>query len=261
VIQFDLSVLFTSTNSVTSVDAKTQLANAEKNKTKGIAQEKQDPQVARDIAAFRKAVSTSKDASSFLSNPATLKVLLTANGLGDQAAYPALAKKALLSDPTNPASLASTLSNAAWKATAATYSFGTKGMAVVQDPKALDKLTDAYAEIRWRESMEAQSPGISRALSFRDSIGTATNALAILGDSTLRTVVTRALGIPEQIAFQSLDAQQKAINSKLDFTRLNDSKYVDGIAVRYLRARQSTDSSGDSSSLFQLAGKSRALSI
>ena len=52
----------------------------------------------RDVTAFRNAVANAKDAASLLSNPAVLKVLLTANGLGDQAQYPALAKKALLSD-------------------------------------------------------------------------------------------------------------------------------------------------------------------
>ena len=46
----------------------------------------------------------------------------------------------------------------------------------------------------------------------------------------LRTVVTTALGIPLQIAFQPLEAQERAITSQLDISQLQDPKFVETFA-------------------------------
>lgn len=58
----------------------------------------------------------------------------------------------------------------------------------------------------------------------------------ILGDPNLRTVITTALGIPEQIAFQSLPAQEKAITSQIDISKFKDPKFVESFTQRYLLA-------------------------
>ena len=56
----------------------------------------------------------------------------------------------------------------------------------------------------------------------------------ILGNPTMRTVVTTALGIPEQIAFQPLEAQEKAISSQLNITQFQDPKFVESFVQHYL---------------------------
>src|SRR5689334_613607 len=71
---------------------------AEKNEARDVARTAKQPEVARDVAAFRKAVAGAKDPAKLLANPDFMKVLLTANGLSDSIAYPALARKALMSD-------------------------------------------------------------------------------------------------------------------------------------------------------------------
>ncbi len=88
----------------------------------------------------------------------------------------------------------------------------------------------------WRQSLDATTPGLSNALSFRQSAGSITSVDQILGDPTLRTVVTTALGIPQQIAFQSLTAQEKAISSQVDITKFKDPKFVESFTQRYLIA-------------------------
>jgi hypothetical protein len=96
---------------------------AEQDQTQDIAAEAKQPQVQRTIAAFNAAVAAAKTPADLLKNPSALTVLLTVNGLGDQSSYTALAQKALLSDPSDPNSLASQLatSNSNWKAAAETY--------------------------------------------------------------------------------------------------------------------------------------------
>ncbi len=232
----DLSVLygFSSSGGVSGGDPVLALKLAEQNQTKDIAAEAKQPAVQRDVAAFRKAVASAKDVKTLLANPAVQKVLLTANGLGDQIGSTGLVTKALMSNTSDPKSLANQLTNTAWKSTAAAYNFATKGLAVIQNPKVLDTISNAYAEVSWRQSLDAATPGLSDALTFRTTVANAKNVDDILGDPVLRRVVTTTLGIPLEIANQSLNAQEKAITSQVDITKFKDKNFVETFAKRYL---------------------------
>ena len=91
------------------------------------------------------------------------------------------------------------------------------------------------------------TPGLSNALAFKTKAGTVTSVDQILGDATLRTVVTTALGIPQQIAFQSLSTQEQVIKNGLNIKDLKDPKFVETFVKRYLIAN-SANSSGSSGS-------------
>lgn len=237
----------TSTNPVVALQI------AENTQTQSVANEAKQPEVLRDVAAFRTAVTNAKSAAQLLQNPTVLKVLLTSNGLGDQTDYPALAQKALLSDPSDPKSLVNQLSDTNWKSAASTYQFATKGLSVIQNPQVLDTIANGYAEVLWRQSLDAGTPGLSNALDFRDAASTITSVDQILGDSTLRTVVTTALGIPEQIAYQDIGAQEQAISSRLDISKFKDPAFVDSFVKRYLiAASASSGASTDTSSVASL---------
>ena len=213
------------------------LRQAVAGQVRGVADTAKQPEVQRDLLAFRKAVAGAKDPRALLADPTARRVLLTASGLGDQAGYAALATKALLSDPSDPKGLAANLSDPRWKSAAATLGFAARGLATLRDPKVLDTLANAYAEIAWRKSLDAQTPGLSDALTFRATASQARTVDAVLGDATLRKVVTGALGIPREIAIQPLDTQERAVGSKLDVARLQDPKFVDQLARRYLIAQ------------------------
>jgi len=215
----------------------TALRQAVAGQARGIAAAAKQPEVQRDIAAFRRAVAVARDPKALLADPVARRVLLTASGLGDQAGYAALATKALLSDPSDPKGLANALPDRKWKAAASTLDFAKQGLAVLRDPKVLDTMASAYAEIAWRKSLDAATPGLSDALTFRATAARARNVDDVLGDATLRRVVTGALGIPQEIALQPLDTQERAISSRLDVARLRDPKFVDGLAQRYLIAK------------------------
>ncbi len=61
----------------------------------------------------------------------------------------------------------------------------------------------------------------------------------------MRTVVTTALGIPLQIAFQPLEAQEKAISTRLDITKFKDPKFVESFVQRYLLAANTSATNTD----------------
>lgn len=224
-------------------DPGTALDNALKTEAKSVAAIAKQPQVARDLAAFRTAVAQAKTPSDLLSNPAALKVLLTANGLADQAAYPALAKKALLSNTAKPSSLASKLTNPQFLATAKTFDFANKGLANLKSPAVLDTITNGYAEVQWRRGLDANTPGLSNAIDFRMRAKTIKTVDQVLGDPTFREVITTALGIPKQIAFQSLTAQEHAVGTRIDIAKFGNPKFVDQFTKRYLVAAANTTAS------------------
>ena len=222
------------------------LVLAESNQTKGVQQQEKDPQTSRDISHFLSAVAKAPDLKTLLQDPIARNVLLTANGLGDQTDYTALATKALSSDTTKDGNLASTLSDTRWLTMAKTYDFAHQGLTKLKTSSVLSTITTGYAQVKWQESLDATTPGLSAALDFRSRASTIKSVDQILGDSNLRKVVTTALGIPQQIAFQPLEAQEKAISSRLDITKFKDPKYVEQFTRRFLVANQ-TASSGSSS--------------
>lgn len=240
----------------------TALKTAETNQTKDIAATAREPKVASDIAAFRRAVASAKTPTALLNNPIVLKVLLTANGLADQLKFTALAQKALLSDVKKPGSLAVKLADTRWKPVVTTFDFANKGLAVIQDPKVLTTIANAYAEITWRTSLDTTNPGLSNALSFRSRAATITSADQVLGDPVLRDVVTTALNIPLEIAFQSLTTQEKVIAIRLDFKKLKDPHFVDTLTQQYLlnKASQKQNTS-NGQSLDSLAISAAGLTV
>lgn len=251
---------YSGTTASTGQNPVTALQSAETNETTGIAETAKQPAVARDLQSFRAAVSGAKDVQSLLANPTVMKVLLTANGLSDQIAYTALAQKALTSDTSDSSSLANKLSDTRWKSVAQTYDFAGKGLAVIQQPKVLDTIANAYAEVTWRQSLDAATPGLSNALTFREQASGITSVDQILGDPVMRAVVTTALGIPQQIAFQDLSAQEQAISSRLDITKFQDPKFVESFVQRYLIANSSSTQS-TTTDLASLAVKAQGLIV
>lgn len=216
------------------------LQQAVRTRDRSVAAAARQPAVKRDVAAFQAAVASAPDLKTLLANPAARRVLLTANGLGDQADSRALAQAALMSDPAKPDSLA----DRRWAAMAQTFQFGAKGLAVLKDPAVVARLADGYAEIQWRKSLDAATPGLSAAMDFRDRAKGVTSALQILGDPVLRDVVTTALGLPKELALQSVEAQERTVSARLEVRRLQEPKFVDQFAQRYLLAKAGNASPG-----------------
>nr|WP_294517423.1 DUF1217 domain-containing protein [uncultured Rhodopila sp.] len=236
-----------SSSSASGQDPIRALQSAEQNQTQDIAATAAEPQVKVAIAAFTKAVQSATSVTQLLSNPAVMHVLLTANGMSDQIGYTALATKALTSNLNDSNSLANTLTDTRWKTLAQTYNFAVNGLSSIQNSAAIASIANAYATATWQNNEDQVTPGLSNALSFKAQASTITSVDQILGNPTMRTVVTTALGIPLQIAFQPLEAQQKAISSQVDITRFQSPAFVESFVQRYLIANSGTSSATGSS--------------
>ena len=235
---------------------------AQANEVKDVAKEAKKPEVARDIAALQKGVANAKNIQTALKNPNVMKVLLTANNLSKYIQYPALAQKALLSDPSDPNSLANKLTDTNLRNTTKTFNFAKNGLAALQDPKVVAALANGYAEVMWRRSLDQATPGLSNALTFLSQANSIKSVDEILGDPVNRTVVLTALGIPQQIAFQSLTAQEQAVSSRVNISKFQDPKYVTSLTDQYLLTmQQQSRSSAGGTDLTSLAIQSGGLVV
>lgn len=215
---------------------------ADTNAARELTAKAREPGVARDLAAFDKAVREARSVPELLRNPAARRVLLTASGLGDQINNTALVDRALQSNPADANSLARRLSstNAAFLTATQTFQFATRGLGIIQQDDVRQSVRDSYISALRRQDLDSVTPGLSNALAFRETAASLTSEFAVLGNPVARDVVTTAFGLPEQIAVQPLISQQQAIRAVIDVERLQDPAYVDNIARRYLIARNST---------------------
>jgi hypothetical protein len=195
-----------------------------------------DPRVKRDLARFTQALTAAETPAQLLANPIALRVLLTANGLGDQTGDTALATRALLSNPERSDAPVNRLADPRWLSVIAIYAFATKGLSVLHNPAAIAVLAHGYAEALWRTNLDQTTPGLANALDFQQRASTITNVDQVLGDPTFRAVLTTALGIPEQIASQTPTAREQAISTRIDLTKFKDPTFVAQLTERYLIA-------------------------
>jgi hypothetical protein len=224
------------------------LQSAELNQTQDVKLTATQPMVKSAIAQFTQAVNSAKSVTQLLANPAFMNVFLTANGMSDQIGYTALATKALTSDLSDPKSLANQLADTRYKGLAQTYNFSSTGLASLQTPSAIAAIAGAYTTATWQTSQDTVTPGLSNALAFKAQASSITSVDQILGNMNMRTVITTALGIPQQIAFQTIEAQEKAISTRIDITKFKDPKFVETFVQQYLIANAANTASSSSSS-------------
>jgi hypothetical protein len=219
---------------------------AQQDQTADVALEARQPQVLQAVNAFKTAVGKATSIQDALGNPAIQEVLLTANGLSNYIGETALVQKALMSDPSDPNSLANRMGDYGLIGTVQTYNFAKNGLAELQNPKVISTLTNAYAEVKWRQSLEQATPGLSNALAFLQQASSIKAVSDILTNLVNFEVVTTALGIPQSIVNQDQSAQKQAITSRLNVSDLQNPNFVTSLTDQYLLTMQEQNSSSSS---------------
>jgi hypothetical protein len=224
------------TSAFTSASAHVALQQANKNEAKQLEQAAKDPVTKRELERYKKVVKEAKTVEEVLEDPVARKVFLTANGLRDQVDYVGLVKKGVLSDPNDPNSLANRMAdvNPAWRNVAVKYNLQLVGVGRLQVSDTIKAVSDSYIAEKRLDILDQQLPGLGTAILFKKIAPTLDKPIKVLGVGVAREVVTTALGIPKQIAFQSLEAQERAIAKRLDVNDLKDPKYLDRLLLRYL---------------------------
>ena len=237
---FDFSVLAGGANSggvaFNAGSVQVALSNAEKNEEKQREQIGKDPIVKKELERYAKVVKEADTIEEVLDDPVARRVFLKANGLGDQVDAVALAKKALTSDLGDDGALAYRLAsvNSNWLSTAQKYNFKTFGLSLMKLNISIEEVAENYVGEKRLDMLDEQLPGLGSALLFKKVAADLDTPIKILGSALGREVVTTALGLPKQIALQSLQAQEKAITQRLDPKKLKQPEFVDKLVQRYL---------------------------
>jgi hypothetical protein len=214
------------------------LRQAEKNEARQLDITARNPDVKRALERFQNVVRSADSIDDVIDDTTARRVLMTASGLSGQQDFVGLIKKALKSDPRDPNSLISRLgaSNPAWLDLAKEYDFKKFGVTRLKQELAIASVSQAYIGEKRLDLLDQQLPGLGSAVLFKRIASRLDSPIKILGDGLAREVVTRALGLPQQLAVQSRQAQEKAIAQRLDVKRLKDPEFVDRLAQRYLQA-------------------------
>jgi hypothetical protein len=208
-------------------------ATADGAEARGIAQEKKDPVSLTALAQFRVALDKAGTIEQALQDPRILKVIMPALGLPDQVGNPGMVRRALLSDPADAKGLATQLGSA-WKAAATTLGVHATGLDGLRDPAMVQRMSDAFLKYQYRTGLDEQQAGLSDALYFLESARNVEDVFDVLGDAVLRRVVTSALGLPRELAVQSVEAQGRTVTARLRVESLQDERAVRKLAERYL---------------------------
>ncbi len=206
-----------------------------------------EPQQKRAMEQFKRAVDRAPDIKAALRDPRVLQVLTTALGIPEGASQTGLATRVLLSDLSDKKSLANTLGDKRWKSAAETLQLAARGLASLRDPKMQAALGDGLRRAQWNDNLETEQAGLGDAVLFRERATSVDNNIyAVLGDPIIRRVVTGALGLPPQLAIQSVEAQARAVSARLDIRKLEDPKEIQRLAERYLvnRANEKAGTQG-----------------
>ncbi|MBY0339394.1 MAG: DUF1217 domain-containing protein [Acetobacteraceae bacterium] len=196
-----------------------------------------EPQQRRAMEQFRRAVERAPDAEAALRDPRVLTVLAVALGIPEAAGQAGLARRALLADPNERDGLLARLPDGRWREAAASLSLKRRGVATLRDPAVQARLAEGLQRAAWQRELDAAHPGLGDAVLFSERAPGIRSTFGVLGNPVLRRVVTGALDLPPQLALQGVEAQARAVESRLDVARLKQPAAAQRLAERYLIAR------------------------
>jgi len=205
-----------------------------KTRDKQFAAFERQPQVQREVDYFLKTAGKVKTVDEFLGDRRLLAFALSAYGMEGEIDYLGRIRKVLSEPVSDSNSLANKLIDPRFKKIAQAFSFGEVGTLKLGLSSFLNEVVDKYKTNEFERYLGNQNPALREAEYFRRNAGSVENGYNILGDTVLRSVVTTALGLPPEIAVQSVEKQKALIEKRLDVKDLQDPEFVDKFLRRFL---------------------------
>jgi len=193
-----------------------------------------DPAISREIENFRKNIVNLQTVDDLFADHRTLSFVLTASNLGDEIQYAGRAKRALTERTDNPDALMNRLTDKRFKSAAEALKFAETGLDTLKDPENLENLIDSYVKVQYEKTIGLQNIAVPKARYFQEKIGQVESFYDILGDKILRDVVTSALNIPPELAYQEVETQAAALEARIKLEDFKDPETVAKFTQRYL---------------------------
>jgi len=202
--------------------------------------------VKAEVEYFRNNIQSVKSVDDLFKDRRMMQFVLDATDLGKESDKMGLIKKVLTQKADDSDSLMNKLIDKRFKAAASLLQLGEKGLAKIQRESTKDDLAELYVKNKYDAGLSKQNSGVPLALYFKENVSGVRNTYDILGDQRMRHVVTTALGLPLELANQSVEAQAAAIEKRMKLSDLKDPKFVDKLAKRFLMASDTGSGTGRS---------------
>lgn len=177
--------------------------------------------VQKSITKFQSSAGSIKKLEDLLDDRKSLEFVLTAFGLESELNNPGKLKAIFRSDMDDPNSYANRLADPRYAEMAKFFNVKNEGVSKFADASVQTKVIDKYLTNAFEISLGKENPAAREAVYFLRKINQVDSSLEVLGDIALRSIVTTALGLPPQIANQSVLKQEALLDAKLDFDKLN----------------------------------------
>lgn len=187
--------------------------------TQATAKFKSSAQVTREINDFKTQLASIKTPDDLFKNRRVMQFILNAYGLDTEINFMGRIKAVLNSNITDPNSVANRLQDRRYREMAGDLLFQSTGLANLKLPTVTQRVIDRYLTNEYEKSISAREPAVREARYFAANIGKVNSVYEILADNILRTVVTDTLGLPKQLALQSVESQAETIRRRLDISQ------------------------------------------
>ncbi len=190
-----------------------------------------------EVAYFKARVARIEKVDDFFKDSRLMRFALTAFNLEDQMQYPARIKQIMKDDAGDPNALVRRMTSPGYREINAAFEFFKKGVTKLKTEAFQTEVIARYYSARNEKAISEMSPDLADALYFERMIGKVRSGYDILGDRILFGVAQKALSLPPAVSGSKIERLKLMIESKLDLTRVNDSKYVKGLVERFLVLR------------------------
>jgi hypothetical protein len=206
-------------------------------------------QIARDEDYFKSKIGQIKTAEDLVADRRLLKVALGAFGLDDDITSKFFIRKILESNTLDTSSLANRLSDKKYLQLASAFGFGDYSTPRTQLSTFADEILSAYETRSFETAVGEQDDNLRLALNAERELGKlaakssseTTKWFTVLGDTPLRTVFEKALGLPTAFGQLDVDKQLEMIRQKAevqlgsaDISQFSDASAVTTLVRRFL---------------------------
>lgn len=190
--------------------------------------------VKNEVEYFRNKVSNLQSVDDVFKDGRLMRFILKAYDLEDQMQYPARIKQIMKDDPTNPRALLQRMTNPGYREINSALDFFSSGLTKLKGEALQKDIITRYQSARNEDQIAGLSPNLEEAFYFERKIGKVRNGYEILGDPVLFNVAKTALNLPASVSGSNIERLKVLVESKVDMTKLNDTKYVKSMIERFL---------------------------
>lgn len=212
-----------------------------------------DPLYKKDLQDFKLNVAKIKTVDDLFKNYKLLKTILEAYDLDSEISKAGFIKKILTSNPLDKKALVNQVNDNRYRDLAVDIGLYA-GVDILKSSDFATKVQTKLAQTRYEREIDEENPGIRAALRFKASAAKIKTPYDVLSDPVLRDVILKATGLPLIIVRQTVESQARTLESRINFAKLKDPRYVEKIVKQYLSnvdadARKSATASANSGTL------------